>query len=61
MFLFLHGLAFMWSLFAGFPGSSELSVHFAGGGIAGPADGGGSMPGDSGGGSLGSGTTGGGG
>jgi hypothetical protein len=47
MFLFLHGLAFMFSLFMGVDADSGFSVHSAGGGgaIASPADGGGNMPG----------------
>jgi hypothetical protein len=48
MFLFLHGLALMFSLFMGIGADSGLSAHGAGGGggaIAGPADGGGNMPG----------------
>lgn len=47
MFVFLHGLAFMFSLFMGVGADVGFSVHSAGGGgvIAGPADGGGNMPG----------------
>lgn len=46
MFLFLHGLALMFSVFMGIGADSGFSVHSGGGGvIAGPADGGGNMPG----------------
>jgi hypothetical protein len=44
MFLFLHGLAMMFSLLMGIPDGSHFSVY-ADGGIAQPSDGGGSIPG----------------
>lgn len=45
MFLFLHGLALLFGFLTGFSGASGVSIHAAGGAIAGPMDGGGSMPG----------------
>jgi hypothetical protein len=45
MFLFLHGLAMMFSLLMNLPDGSGFSIHSGGGGITQPADGGGTGPG----------------
>ena|GEM_PF-5680861 len=49
MFLFLNGLAMLFSLFMGAPDGSGFSIHSGGGAIAQPSDGGGSIPGNGGG------------